>query len=102
MSTYVRLGEENAALVGREVTHGAVRTLPHLLQFEFLHPSLVWRDGSAFDPDVVLLDGLRRVDRDLVVGLATSGNQRQDPDAGAFAQVKRRGRTASRDSSPRS
>lgn len=51
------------------VAHGAVRTLPHLLQLEFLHPGLVWGDSCAFDSDIVLLDGFRRVDRDLVAGL---------------------------------
>jgi len=52
-----------------EVTHGAIRTLPHLLQFEFLYPGFIRSDGCAFDSDVVLEDGLGRVDRDLVVGL---------------------------------
>ena len=70
--------------VAEDVTHGAVGTLPHLLQFEFLYPGLVWGDGSAFDSDVVLLDGLRRVDRDLVVGLR--GN-----DVRPWKREKRRG-----------
>ena len=45
-----------------------------LPQFEFLHPRLVWGDGSTFDSDVVLLDGFHRVDRDLVIGLGRWGN----------------------------
>ena len=73
---------------------------------EFLHPGLVRRDGCAFDSDVVLLDGLGGVDRDLVVGLAKAGNDVSELDAGmpvrGVAQAKPRGLTASRDSSPRS
>jgi hypothetical protein len=47
------------------MTDGTVRAPPHLLQLEFF----VRGDSSAFDTDVVLLDGLGRVDGDLVVGL---------------------------------
>lgn len=45
---------------------------------EFLHPGLVWRDGCAFDSDVVLLDGLGGVDRDLVVGLERADDDVRD------------------------
>ena len=41
---------------------------PHLLQAELLDPRLVRRDGRALDADAVLLDRVRRVDGDLVVG----------------------------------
>ena len=43
--------------------------LPHLLEVEFLHPRLVGGDGGAFDADAMLLDRIRGVDGDLVVGL---------------------------------
>jgi hypothetical protein len=36
---------------------------------EFLDPLLVRGDPGAFDADAELLDRLRRLDRDLVVGL---------------------------------
>src|SRR3546814_3928613 len=52
-----------------DVAQRAVRRLPHLLQAEFLDPLLVRRDGRALDADAVLLDGIRGVDRDLVVRL---------------------------------
>ena len=51
------------------MTYGAVRTLPHLLQIEFLHSCFVWRDSCAFDSDIVLLYSLGGVDRDLVICL---------------------------------
>src|SRR5690606_33875699 len=61
-----RLAEDDAA---EDVADRAVGALPHLLEPELLHPRLVRRDGRALDPDAVLLDGVGRVDRDLVVGL---------------------------------
>lgn len=51
------------------MTDSTVRAPPHLLQLELLYSSFVRGDGSALDADVVLLDGLGRVDGDLVVGL---------------------------------
>jgi hypothetical protein len=51
------------------MTDGTVRAPPHLLQLEFFYTSFVRGDSSALDTDVVLLDGLGRVDGDLVVGL---------------------------------
>ena len=51
------------------MTDGTVRAPPHLLQLEFFYSGLVRGDGSALDTNVVLLDGLGRVDGDLVVGL---------------------------------
>ena len=73
-------------------THGAVGALPHLFQFEFLHPGLVRGDGGTFDSDVVLLDGLRRVDRDLVVCLGQAGKRRQFPNAGeTMGDIRRLG-----------
>ena len=61
-----RLAEDDAA---EDVADRAVRALPHLLEAELLDARLVGRDGGALDADAVLLDGVRRVDRDLVVGL---------------------------------
>ena len=45
-----------------DVSDGAVRRLPHLLQLELLDPGLVRGDGGALDADVELLDGVRAVD----------------------------------------
>jgi hypothetical protein len=48
-------------------------TPPRMLRMvpfgDFLHPGLVRRDGGALHADAHLLDGVRRVDRDLIVGL---------------------------------
>ena len=60
-----RLAEDDAA---EDVADRAVRRLPHLLQAELLDARLVGRDRRALDADAVLLDGVGRVDRDLVVG----------------------------------
>jgi hypothetical protein len=51
-----------------DVADRAVRRQPHLLQAELLDPRLVRRDRGALDADTVLLDGVRGVDGDLVVG----------------------------------
>ena len=60
-----RLAEDDAA---EDVADRAVRALPHLLEAELLDARLVGRDRGALDADAVLLDGVGRVDRDLVVG----------------------------------
>ena len=60
-----RLAEDDAA---EDVADRAVRRAPHLLQAELLDAGLVRRDRGALDADAVLLDGVRGVDRDLVVG----------------------------------
>lgn len=54
---------------GATNTYGAIGRAPHLLQFEFLDPRLIRRDGCALDTDVVLEDRFGRLDRHLVVGL---------------------------------
>ena len=61
-----RLAEDHAA---QDVADGAVRRAIHLVQIEFLHPSLVRRDGGAFDRDADLLGRFGGVDRDLVARL---------------------------------
>lgn len=58
--------EDGAA---EDVTDGAVRTSPHLLKLELLHARLVGGDRRALDADLVLEDGLCRINRDLVVRL---------------------------------
>jgi hypothetical protein len=46
-----------------------LRIVPHLLQPELRHPGLVRGDRGALHADTVPLDGVRRVDGHLVVGL---------------------------------
>src|SRR5690606_5105297 len=60
-----RLAEDDAT---EDVADRAVRAPPHLLETELLDAGLVRRDRGALDADAVLVDGVRRVDRDLVVG----------------------------------
>ena len=57
--------EDHAA---EDVADRAVGRAPHLLEAELLDALLVGRDRGALDADAVLLDGVRRVDRHLVVG----------------------------------
>jgi hypothetical protein len=45
-----------------------VRTL---LQLELLNTGLIGGDGGALDTDTVLLDSLRGINGDLVIGLVT-------------------------------
>jgi hypothetical protein len=59
-----RLAEYGAI---EDVPDCTVRGFPHLFEVEFLDTVFVRCDCRAFDSDVVLLDGVRRVDRDLVV-----------------------------------
>jgi hypothetical protein len=61
-----RLAEDHAA---EDVANRAVRRAPHLLQAELLDAGLVGGDRRALHADAVLLDRVRRVDGDLVVGL---------------------------------
>ena len=61
-----RLAEHRSA---DDVTERAVRAAPHLFEVELLHTLLIRRDGRALNAHAVLLDGLRRVNCDLVVGL---------------------------------
>ena len=42
-----------------------------MLQLKLLDTGLVGRDGGALDTNAILLDGLGRIDSDLVVGLIT-------------------------------
>mmetsp|Transcript_15068 Transcript_15068/g.42827 ORF Transcript_15068/g.42827 Transcript_15068/m.42827 type:complete len:436 (-) Transcript_15068:617-1924(-) len=50
-----------------DVPNGPIRRLPHLFQLELLHARLIGCDGRALDADVVLRDGVCRVDRHLIV-----------------------------------
>src|SRR5690606_1054124 len=61
-----RLAEDHPA---QDVTDRAVGRLPHLLEAELLHARLIGRDRGAFHAHTVLLDGVCRVDGDLVVRL---------------------------------
>jgi hypothetical protein len=61
-----RLAEDHAA---EDVADGAVGRAVHALEAEFLDAGLIRRDGGAFHADAVLLDGVGRIDGDLVVGL---------------------------------
>lgn len=55
----------------KNVSDGAVRREPHLLEAKLLDTSLVGCDGSALDTHLVLFDGLGSLDGDLVVGSIT-------------------------------
>jgi hypothetical protein len=57
----------------QDVADGPIGGPPHLLELELLHALLVRRDGGAFDAHVVLLDGVGRVHRHLVVRLVAVG-----------------------------
>lgn len=52
-----------------DISDGTVGTLPHLLQLELLHTSLIWRDSCALDAYTMLEDCLRRLDCDFVASL---------------------------------
>jgi hypothetical protein len=58
----------NVRVSAEDVADRPVRGPPHLLQAELLDPRLVRGDRRALDADAVLLDRVRRVHRDLVVG----------------------------------
>src|SRR5262249_21703094 len=62
---YDRLAEHDAA---EDVADRAVRRAPHLLQAELGDPGLVRSDRRAFGANGQALDGVGRVDGDLVVG----------------------------------
>ena len=64
-----RLAEDNAT---KDVADGAVRTAPHLLEAEFFNAGFVGGDGCALDADTMLLDGVSRINGDLVVGCVTA------------------------------
>ena len=58
-----RLAEDDAA---QYVADRAVRRLPHFLEAEFLNPLLIRRNRGAFDADAMFLDGVSRVNGDLI------------------------------------
>ncbi len=60
-----RLAEDHAA---EDVADRAVGRLPHLFETELDHAGLVGGDGGALHTNTVLLDGVRCIDRDLVIG----------------------------------
>jgi hypothetical protein len=60
-----RFAEDHAA---QDVADRAVGRLPHFLEVEFLDTGFVGRDRRAFYADAILLDRVRRIDGDLVVG----------------------------------
>src|SRR6266511_1654312 len=64
-----RLAEDDPA---QDVPDRAVGRAPHLLQAELRDTRLVGGDRRAFDADAVALDGVGRVDRDLVRGLVAT------------------------------
>jgi len=64
-----RLAKDRAA---DDVADRPVRRPVHLLQAELLDARLVGGDRRALDGDPVLLGGVRRVDRDLIVGLVAA------------------------------
>ena len=58
------LSEDGAV---EDVADGAIGRLPHLLQLELLHTLLIWSNGGALDSDLVLLDGISRLNCDLII-----------------------------------
>ena len=59
-------GAKNSA--AQNIADGAVRAAPHLFQAEFFNPVLVWCDGRTFDAYTVFLNGVSRINSDLVIG----------------------------------
>ena len=57
-----------------DISDGSVWRAPHLFQAEFFNSSLVRSDGCTFDAYVVLFNGLRRVNRYLVICVVTMFN----------------------------
>lgn len=53
------------------VSNGAIGTLPHLFESKLFDSRLVWSDGGALNADLVLLDGVGSIQRDLVIGLVS-------------------------------
>lgn len=49
------------------VTDGSIGTLPHLLEIEFLDSCLIWSDGRTLDTNLAFLNGLGRLQCDLVI-----------------------------------
>ena len=58
-----------------DIPNGSIGTLPHLLEVELLHTSLIRCDGRALDTDAVLLNGLGGFNRNLVVSLQAKCEQ---------------------------
>lgn len=54
-----------------DVTDSSIGRFPHLLQLELLHTLLIGGDGGALDTNLVLLDGVSRLNCDLVVSGVT-------------------------------
>ena len=53
----------------QDVADGAVGALPHLLEFELLHPGLVGGDCRTLNADLVLQNCFCRFDSNFVVSL---------------------------------
>src|SRR6185369_12861147 len=68
---YDRLAKNSSI---QNVPDSSVGTLPHLLQVKFLHSCLIRRDSGTFDPNPILFDSIRRINRYLVVCLVTVFN----------------------------
>ena len=66
-----RLPEDHAA---QDVANRPIGRYPHLLEVELLHPRLIRGDGGALDAGAVLLDRVRGVNGDLVIGGVTMGD----------------------------
>jgi hypothetical protein len=49
---------------------------PYLLQLEFFHALLIWRDGRALDADIVLENRLHRLDHYLTAQIQSSLDMR--------------------------
>ncbi|KAH3683101.1 hypothetical protein WICPIJ_005926 [Wickerhamomyces pijperi] len=52
----------------QDVSDGTVWRSPHLLQAELFDSLFIWSDGGTLDTNTVLLNGISRVNGDLIVG----------------------------------
>jgi hypothetical protein len=66
----VPLGDSHTGII-RKTIEGSESMKRTLLELELLNTRLIGGDGGALDTDLVLLDGLGRIKRNLVLGLIT-------------------------------
>jgi hypothetical protein len=55
----------------KDISNGAIRRLPHLLELELFNSGLIRRDSGALNPNIVLPNGIRSIHSNLVIGFVT-------------------------------